>query len=142
VQSYPLPRIVEFEALGDPSIGYISVAQAQAHIPFAIKRAFWTYGTPEHVSRGRHAHRQTELVLIAVAGTIRVFTELPGGETDQFELDRPGIGLYIPPTCWRTMTYTQDAVQLALASTDYDAEDYIRDRDDYLQHWTGEASSP
>jgi hypothetical protein len=133
---------LEFAGLGDPSIGYISVAEARAQLPFSIKRVFWTYGTPEHVSRGRHAHRRTELVLVAVAGRIRVFTELPDGTTDQFELDHPGIGVYLPPSCWRTMTYTPDAVQLALSSTDYEAEDYIRDRDIFLEHWTGEASSP
>jgi hypothetical protein len=131
VQSIDTPRLVEFSAIGDSSIGHISVAEAQRDLPFTIRRVFWTFGTPEHVSRGRHAHRRTELVLVAAAGRIVVFTELPDGETARYTLDTPKQGLYLPPSCWRTMTYTPATVQLALASTDYDPDDYIRDYDDF-----------
>jgi hypothetical protein len=141
VKSIATPRLVDFSAIGDPSIGYISVAEAQKDLPFTIRRVFWTFGTPEHVSRGRHAHRRTELVLVAAAGRIEVFTELPDGETERYTLDTPTRGLYLPPSCWRTMTYTPSTVQLALASTDYDPDDYIRDHDAFRRIGRGEAQS-
>lgn len=128
-----IPRLLEFSAIGDPSIGYLSIAAVEAEIPFPIQRVFWTYDTPEHVTRGRHAHHATETVLVAVVGRIVVFTEMPNGDTAQFILDTPQLGVYLPPDCWRTMTYGTGSVQMALASTDYAAEDYIRSYDEFRQ---------
>ncbi len=120
------PHYIEFSKIGESSLGYISVAQANLYSPFEIKRVFWTYFTPESIIRGRHAHYKTEQILIAVAGRIVVNTELPDGEISTFVLDKPSVGVYIPPQAWHTMNYSHTAVQLALASTDYDEKDYIR----------------
>ena len=56
------------------------------------------------------------------------------GETsDEIELDGPASGLHIPPLVWGTQwQYTRDAVLLVLASHPYDADDYIRDYDEFL----------
>jgi len=123
----PKPYLIEFDGKGNVEEGHISIAQFEKEIPFAIKRVFWTYATPETVKRGKHAHYKTQQVLIAVAGTITVTTELPDGSRDHFVLDTPGKGVFIPPYAWHEMYYTQDAVQLAIASTKFDAADYIRD---------------
>ncbi|TGE07935.1 WxcM-like domain-containing protein [Hymenobacter fodinae] len=121
------PYLLDFPKVGAPDIGYISVGEVAAAIPFEVKRVFWTYYTPESIVRGRHAHHQTAQVLVAVTGRIIVMTELRGGDMQTFVLERPDQGVYIPPYCWHTMQYSHTAVQLALASTSYDAADYIRD---------------
>ncbi|GAA4354573.1 FdtA/QdtA family cupin domain-containing protein [Hymenobacter saemangeumensis] len=122
------PYLLEFPRIGDADIGYISVMeQGQPFLPFEVKRVFWTYGTPESIVRGRHAHHHTEQILIAVAGWILVTTELPTGEIQTFRLEEPQVGLYIPPRAWHTMQYSPGAVQLVLASLPYDEQDYIRD---------------
>ena len=136
------PYLVDFSAIGDPSIGFVTVAAVAKEIPFAIRRVFWTYGTPEHVTRGRHAHRQSEIVLIAVAGRIVVYTELADGTAERWVLDKPTQGLYLPHSCWRTMTYSSSTVQLAVASTDYTPEDYIRDYDTFQRQSEPEAELP
>lgn len=123
------PYIIEFPKLGESSIGYISVSENQIHIPFDVKRVFWTYFTPESIVRGRHAHHFTEQVLIAVTGRIVVNTELANGDIDIFVLDTPNKGLYVPPNSWHTTQFSHTAVQLVLASTFYNEEDYIRDYD-------------
>ncbi|GAB2958230.1 hypothetical protein GCM10027048_26420 [Hymenobacter coalescens] len=134
----PNPHLLEFPKLGDPTIGYISVADSmQAHVPFAIKRLFWTYYTPESIVRGRHAHHQTEQVLIAVTGRIVVTTELPDGEIQTFRLEDPHVGLYVPPHAWHTMQYSHTAVQLVLASSSYEEADYIRSYEQFKQIWQG-----
>lgn len=120
------PCILEFKKIGEPAIGYISVAEAQAQIPFKVERIFWTYFTPESVQRGRHAHYKTEQILIAAAGKIVVKTEMPNGEKQEFVLEKPNQGVYLPPFCWHTMEYSHTAVQLVFASTVYNEEDYIR----------------
>lgn len=121
------PYIIQFDSIGDAALGYISVAEENKNIPFTIKRTYWTYYTPQSVNRGGHANIEKELVLIAVAGTIKVDIELQNGYIEQFVLDRPDIGLYMPKLCWHTMNYSHNAVQMVLASNFYSASDYIRD---------------
>lgn len=122
------PHLIYFGKLGESSLGYISVA-AEQNLPFEIKRTFWTYFTPESVIRGRHAHYETEMLIVAVSGRIILNTELINGEKDTFILEKPDSGVYIPALCWHTMQYSHSAVQLVLASTVYRPEDYIRDYD-------------
>jgi dTDP-4-dehydrorhamnose 3,5-epimerase-like enzyme len=128
---YKKPHLIEFPKLGEPSIGYISVTEAEKKVPFPIKRVFWTYYTPESIVRGRHAHHVTEQVLVAVAGRIIVTTEDSNGNIQVFNLDSPNQGVYLPPDCWHTMQYSHSSVQLAFASGEYDEKDYIRNYEDF-----------
>ena len=128
------PYLLEFSAIGDADEGFISVAEWQTDIPFDVKRIFWTYDTPENVTRGRHAHHRSEIVLVAASGRIVVTTELVDGATDEFVLDRPTRGVYLPPRCWRIMSYSPSTVQLAFVSTRYSPDDYIRDHDAFRRH--------
>lgn len=124
------PFVIKFNKIGNSHSGYISVVEAQKNISFEIKRVFFTYHTPEEVIRGHHAHHYTEMVLIAVAGKIILNTEMPDGSKCTFVLDKPEYGVYLPRYCWHTMQYSHNAVQLVLASTLYQEEDYIRAYDD------------
>ena len=125
------PHIIQFKRIGKSSEGYLSIGEANADIPFEIKRNFWTYYTPEEVVRGRHAHYETEMVLIAMAGRIVVITEMPDGSLNVFVLDKPDMGLYMPKLCWHTMQYSHNAVQLVIASSVYNESDYIRSYEDF-----------
>ncbi|PYS46236.1 MAG: dTDP-6-deoxy-3,4-keto-hexulose isomerase [Acidobacteria bacterium] len=127
MREYPKPHLIEFPKFGDSAVGYVSAAESSKNIPFEVKRVFWTYYTPESIVRGRHAHHETEQILLAVAGRIIVTTETREGEVETFVLDNPHIGVYIPPDAWHTMQYSHVAVQLVLTSTYYDEADYIRD---------------
>lgn len=128
------PYIIEFGSIGDCSLGYISVAEQFINIPFDIKRAYWTYFTPQNVQRGGHANIEKELVLIALAGTIRITVEMRNGFKQSYMLDKPDKGLYLPKLCWHTMQYSHNAVQLVLASNLYSSEDYIRDYKSFLSY--------
>lgn len=129
------PYILTFPKLGSSDIGYISVAELSKSFPFEVKRIFWTYFTPESIVRGRHAHHHTEQLLIAVSGRIIVTTEMPDGEINTFVLERPEQGVYIPPNVWHTMQYSQNAVQMILASTEYTESDYIREFTKFREIW-------
>jgi mannose-6-phosphate isomerase-like protein (cupin superfamily) len=125
------PYTIEFPVIGSSEIGYISVAEMGAFLPFEVKRVFWTYGTPENIVRGRHAHHHTQQVIIAVSGRILVTTEQADGTMEVFVLEKPNVGVYVPPNVWHTMQYSQSAVQLVLASTSYSEQDYIRDHSEF-----------
>jgi len=124
------PFIIEFPSNGSLEIGYLSIAE-NSKLPFEPKRTFWAFHTPDSVVRGRHAHYKTEMILIAVSGIITVNTEDLSGNINTFKLESPRHGLYIPKMNWHTMIYSHNAVQLVLASTEYDESDYIRDYNEF-----------
>lgn len=126
------PYSIDFNKIGSPSLGYISVAEKE-NLPFNPKRIYWTYFTPEDVERGGHAHIELEQILVAVAGKIDLKIETITGEAFEFILDSPDKGVYIPKKSWRTMKYTHNAVQMCIASIVYDEKDYIRDYNDFLK---------
>lgn len=126
------PQLIQFRTHGESAVGYLAVAQIQQDIPFVVKRLFWTYFTPQSVIRGRHAHHATSMVLIAVHGRIEVHTEMLNGQKNSFLLDRPDVGVWMPPLTWHTMQYSHDAVQLVLTDTEYEASDYIRSYEEFI----------
>ena len=128
------PYLIDFPKIGSPELGYISVAEVEKNIPFKILRTFWTYFTPQNITRGRHAHFNTEQVLIALNGIIKVKIE-NNNIIEELILDTPNKGLYIPPSCWHIMEYSHDSVQLVFASTLYDEKDYIRDYSEYKKYY-------
>ena len=120
------PKKIIFNKHGASVIGYLT-APTVSEIPFPIRRVFWTYFTPERITRGRHAHKKTSIVLVAATGKIIVTTETRDGTKKTFVLDKPNVGLLIPPMVWHTQRYSHTAIQLALASHPYNEKEYIRD---------------
>lgn len=124
--------ILEFNDLGDER-GKLVVIEGNESIPFEIKRVFYIYGSDETVVRGKHANKESEFVLINVAGTSKVrITD--GKEEFVVELNKPMMGVYIPKMVWKDMyDFSSDSVLLVLASTHYDGKEYIRDYKEYLK---------
>ncbi|MBC5993211.1 sugar 3,4-ketoisomerase [Pontibacter cellulosilyticus] len=127
------PHYITFDSTGDSSEGYISSTQFAHKIPFAVKRVFWTYNTPQDVVRGRHAHIATEQVLVAVNGSIAVKIDDGRGGKTSFTLDQPNQGLYLPPMYWANLYFSEGAILLSLTSSDFDEADYIRDYHTFLE---------
>lgn len=124
-------KIIKFNDLGDER-GKLVVIEGEQTIPFSIQRVFYIYGSDTAVIRGQHANRESEFVLINVAGTSKVrITD--GKEEFIVELNKPMIGIYIPKMIWKDMyDFSVDSVLLVLASTHYNGEEYIRNYDDYI----------
>jgi dTDP-4-dehydrorhamnose 3,5-epimerase-like enzyme len=127
------PYLIELKAIGDPTEGYLTVAEEASDIPFEIKRVFWSYYTPQMITRGRHAHLVLEQVLVAVAGKIIVTNEDVKGKITVHVLEDPNVGLYIPPMYWHVIQFSHNAVMMSLASTKYDETDYISDYEAFLK---------
>ena len=124
-------KIINFKDLGDER-GKLVVIEGNKDIPFEIQRVFYIYGSDNEVVRGQHANRESEFVLINVAGTSKV--RITDGK-DEFivELNKPMMGVYIPKMVWKDMyDFSSDSVLLVLASTHYDGKEYIRNYEDYL----------
>lgn len=102
-------------------------------IPFSVARLFYVHGVPAGVERGGHAHRVTEQFVLPVSGTFKL--DLTDGKTvNRYTMDDSCRGIYVPPMVWdRLYDFSQDAVCLVLASTQYTESDYIRNWKDYLE---------
>lgn len=121
------PRFLEFPQHGDER-GHLVVIEGSADVPFDIERVFYVYGSERDVVRGEHANRETEFVLVNVAGTSKVRTVEPDGTQTVFNLVRPHTGVYVPKMVWKDMyDFSSDSVLLVLANTHYDGAEYIRD---------------
>jgi UDP-2-acetamido-3-amino-2,3-dideoxy-glucuronate N-acetyltransferase len=101
-------------------------------IPFIPKRWFMVYDVPSREVRGEHAHRLCHQFLICVSGSVGVAVD-DGRHRSEVLLDKPTLGIYIPPLVWGSQfRYDPDSVLLVLASHAYDPADYIREYDSFL----------
>ncbi len=119
--------------------GDLCVAEVGPDLPFAVQRSFLVYNVPSAELRGEHAHHRCHQFLMAVKGSIHVIAD-DGARREEFVLDRPNLGLHLPPMVWGVQhRYSADAVLLVLASDRYDAADYIRDYAEFtlLAHAAG-----
>ena len=123
-------KVLNFADLGDER-GKLVVVEGEQHIPFAIQRVFYIYGSDSEVVRGQHANRESEFGLINVGGTSKV--RIDNGHSEAvIELNKPMMGLYIPTMVWKDMyDFSEDSILLVLASTHYDGNEYIRDYEEY-----------
>lgn len=126
-------KIINFKDLGDERGNLVVIEGEGMDIPFDIKRVFYIYGSDDTVVRGQHANRETEFLLVNVGGKSKVKVD-NGKESVVIELDRPGMGLYLPPMLWKDMyDFSPDSILLVLASRHYDGKEYIRDYEEYLK---------
>lgn len=113
--------------------GSLSVGEFGRSVPFEPKRYFIVFDVPNGEIRGEHAHRECHQFLLCVKGSCSVIAD-NGNDRQEFVLDQPNIGAYLPPMTWGVQfNYSPDAVLLVFASHFYDDADYIRDYDEFLR---------
>lgn len=123
---------ISFKIHGKEQGSLISVEENK-DVPFQIKRVYYVYGTPNGVTRGRHAHKSLEQVIICVHGSCRIKLD-NGREQEIITLNRPDEGLYISHAIWREMfDFSPETVLMVLASQLYAEDDYIRDYEKFRE---------
>jgi acetyltransferase-like isoleucine patch superfamily enzyme/dTDP-4-dehydrorhamnose 3,5-epimerase-like enzyme len=111
--------------------GSLSVGEFERSIPFAARRYFLVFDVSSREVRGEHAHRACHQFLVCVSGSCSVVAD-DGVNRREFLLDRPNLGIYLPPMTWGTQyKYSSNTVLLVFASDYYDATDYIRDYSEF-----------
>jgi len=112
--------------------GNISVVENGDTIPFAVKRVYYLYDVPGGVSRGGHAHKELQQLIIAASGSFNVTLD-DGKVKRTFTLNRPYQGLLIVPGIWRELDdFSSGSVCMVLASHLYEVSDYIRNYNVFL----------
>jgi hypothetical protein len=129
------PAIIQLPKILDKR-GNLSFLESSNHIPFEIKRVFWIYDVPGGEVRGGHAYRESQEFIIALSGSFDVVLN-DGIKEQRFPLNRSYYGLYVPSMIWRHMeNFSTNSLALALSSTMYNTEDYIRDFEQFCKNKT------
>lgn len=126
--------IIELDRHHSQRKGDISVVENGETVPFDVKRVYYLYDVPGGVERGGHAHKALYQLIVAVSGSFTVTLD-DGTNKKIVTLNRPYQGLLVKPGIWRDLDdFSSGSVCLVLASEKYDAEDYIREYDEFVTY--------
>ena len=125
-------RLIDLPKIADPR-GNLTFIESDGHAPFTIRRVYYLYDVPGGETRGGHAHRECESLVIAASGSFEVMLD-DGHDKKTYYLNRAYYGLYVPRMVWRELVnFSSGSVCVVLASEHYDAADYYRDYDEFLR---------
>ena len=112
--------------------GNLTYIYNEVHLPFEVKRVFYSYDIPGGESRGAHAHKECHQFLVAASGAFEVLLD-DGINKRTVLLNRPFYGLHVPPMIWASeQGFSSGSICLVLASHGYEKEDYIRDYNEFI----------
>lgn len=123
-------KLVVLPRIHDPR-GNLTFIEGNQHIPFSIQRVYYLYDVPGGATRGGHAHKELQQLIIAASGSFDVILD-DGSERRKYTLNRPNMGLYIPQLVWRELeNFSSGSVCLVMASLPYSEDDYYREFQDF-----------
>ena len=126
--------LIELDKHHSDRKGNLTVVENEITLPFDVKRVYYLYDVPGGESRGAHAHKELEQLIIAASGAFRVTLD-DGTRKRSFVLNRPYQGLHVKPGIWRDLDdFSSGSVCMVLASEVYLKEDYIRDYKEFLEY--------
>ncbi len=120
IQIINLPKILDER-------GNLSFIEEENQIPFKIERTYWIYDVPGGETRGSHAFKDTEELIVALSGSFDIVLH-DGVQEQKFSLNRSYYGLYIPKLTWRRIeNFSTNSLALVISSKGYEEEEYIHD---------------
>jgi hypothetical protein len=123
------PKLLTFPKVSDPR-GNLTFLENDGQIPFKIERIFWTYDIPGGETRGGHAYRLQQEIIVALNGSFDVVVKKINGEIQTYHLNKCYNGIFLPPNTWRHIeNYSTNAISLHLSDSLYNKTDYIFDFD-------------
>ncbi len=125
-------ELIDLHSLGDDR-GQLIVFEKGVNCPFDVKRVFYIFDTKYDMSRGCHANKNSEFLLVVINGSCRVKID-NGKEQSDVLLNRPDKGLYLNKMVWKEMyEFSYNAVLMVLSNMPYHEEEYIRDYDKFKE---------
>jgi hypothetical protein len=117
--------------------GNLSFIEGGVHVPFPISRVYYLHDVPFGSERGGHAHRRLEQAIIALSGRFVLRTH-DGSKWSEREMMDPTEVVLIQTMTWRELLhFSSGAVCLVLASRPFEADDYIREFQEFLAEVRG-----
>lgn len=125
-----LAELISLKTFGDERGSLISL-QLNDPLSFEIKRIYYIFNTKSGIKRGLHAHKKLKQILICTSGSCKITLD-DGKNRETVELKSPTKGLFVGAMLWREMhEFSVDCVLMVLASEEYDANDYLRNYDEF-----------
>lgn len=113
--------------------GSITPVEGGVDVPFDIERVYYLYDVPGGETRGGHAHRDLQQLVVSVMGSFDLVLD-DGRERTTVRLDRAYQGIYVPRLIWRELVnFSSGGICMVLASRPYEEADYIRDYSEFLE---------
>jgi dTDP-4-dehydrorhamnose 3,5-epimerase-like enzyme len=126
VKLIDLPKILDER-------GNLSFFENEKQIPFAIARVYWIYDVPGGETRGGHAYKTLQEVIVALSGSFDVILN-DGKEEKKYTLNRSYFGLYVPKMIWRHMeNFSTNSLAIIIADQPFSEEEYMRDFNQFVQ---------
>lgn len=118
-----MPQLINLPSFAD-SRGCLTVLENK--LPFTIKRVYWITQFDGN-TRANHRHFKTIQAFVALNGSL-VFQVKRFADEQEFLLDSSDKCLILQPDEWHSIhSAKNNAIVLALASHDYDPNDYANE---------------
>lgn len=99
---------------------------------FEVKRLFLVKDVPVGTLRGDHAHYKTKQIIFCISGQIEII--LFDGQNEERKVLNKNEYVYVDNLVWDSQKFlTKDAILFVLASTKYDINDYIFDKNKFIK---------
>ena len=119
-------RWIAVPGAADPR-GKVNFLELGKGLDFEPKRLFWLHHVAPGQWRGRHGHRESHLLFVALNGRCRVHLD-DGASQQTVTLDDPAKALYVAPWVWHELTdFAPQTAIVVVASTLYAEAEYLRD---------------
>ncbi len=110
--------------------GSLIPLELKEFIDWAPKRVYYSYRNSK--SRGGHCHRMEKELFICLKGSFKV--KIHDGKDWHEKTLNSCEAVKVDNMIWHEFTdFSEDAILLAVSSTNYDPQDYIRDFDQFLK---------
>ena len=124
IQLIKIPEFVD-------SNGTLIKVESFIETSFNIKRFFQIIASKGDI-RGYHAHFKYSQLMFCSIGKVELNCE-DGFRTKQFILDKPTVGILLPPMIWSHQKYLEEnSILNVLSDGEYNESEYIRDYNKYI----------
>jgi dTDP-4-dehydrorhamnose 3,5-epimerase-like enzyme len=111
--------------------GELVPIELKDNIDWEAKRVYYAFNNKQ--TRGGHAHKTEKELFICARGEITARVH-DGKEWQVYKLKGPDDAIYVHNWIWHEFTdFSEDGILLAVSSTNYDPNDYVRDFDQFLK---------
>lgn len=127
-----VPQLISLQKISFDSLDFdIKVVEENIHTPFSIKRVYWLSAGNEEQERGNHAHLNSQQLIVALSGSIKIQLMDTDKKKYDFLLSSQEEGLYIPSKHWLTILLPAGGVLLCFSSLNFAEQSTLYDFKDF-----------